>query len=189
MLKNNNPGNIRLIKQSGGGYGAAFVGEVRPGDIAPGSNYGFRKFDTLVNGFRAMFVLLKHSYIDNGYNTIAKILPRYAPSADANNPNEYINSVEEMTGIDRNQVLSSYNDLLPIVKAMAKIETGAKVNAGDAAQALASIYNPLLITTTAASDTTPGAKINYKKLLIPAAAMVGALFLLNGSKIQGAAGK
>lgn len=188
MLKNNNPGNIRLIKQSGGGYGAAFVGEVRPGDIAPGSTYGFRKFDTLVNGFRAMFVLLKRSYLDNGFNTIAKILPRYAPAADANNPNAYINTVEALTGIDRNQVLSSYTDLLPIVKAMAKVETGATINAADASQALASIYNPLLITTTAASDTTPGAKKNYKKILIPAAAMVAALYLLNGNKIQGAPG-
>jgi hypothetical protein len=147
MIKNNNPGNIRLIQRADGSFGSAFAGEIRPGDIAPNETAGFRKFDTLGNGYRAMMSLLYNSYLKNGFNTIAKIIPRYAPSSDNNNPSAYIDYVSNNTGIDRDTVLNGYADLVPVVKAMTHIETGQDADNNSIMYALNSLYNPLLVIT------------------------------------------
>lgn len=175
MVKNNNPGNIRLIKKKDGSFSAPFVGEIRPGDIKPGAAAGFRKFDSLINGFRAMFVLLKAGYINNGYDTIAKILPRYAPSGDNNNPESYINTVEQLSGVDRDTVLNTYGDLLPVVKAMARVETGTNVSGAETA--LNTIYNPELVVVAPNPESSGNStKFNYKKLILPVAA-IAALYI------------
>lgn len=180
MLKNNNPGNIRLIKKSDGSFGTPFVGEIRPGDIKPGAAAGFRKFDSLINGYRAMFVLLKAGYINKGYDTISKILPRYAPSGDSNNPESYINTVEQISGIDRDKVLNTYGDLLPVVKAMARVETGTNVSGAETA--LNTIYNPELVIVSPPETSGNIKKFNYKKLILPAAA-IAALYYGYNKKI------
>lgn len=189
-LNYNNPGNIRLIAHSDGSFGYAFPGEIRPGAIAPGATYGFRKFDTLTNGFRAMLSLLKNSYIDKGFNTIAKILPRYAPASDSNNPDEYINEVEAATGVNRDTILSTYEDLAPVVLEMSKIETGQSLDSNLINNAIASLYDPnKVVLNPAAIANIPGAtiqpapsklKIFYRKYKTPIY-ITGGLLALWGS--------
>ena len=126
-LKNNNPGNIRSFIKNGK-YSTPFVGESLPADIKPGKTAGFRVFVSLAYGYRALFKVLKGGYLDKGNNTIAKIFPIYAPASDNNVPTAYINSVEKMTGINKNTILTSYADLIPIVRAITKVETGTTAN-------------------------------------------------------------
>jgi len=126
-LKNNNPGNIRSYIKNGK-YSTPFVGESLPADIKPGKTAGFRIFVSLPYGYRALFKVLKSGYLDKGNNTIAKIFPIYAPASDNNVPTAYINSVEKMTGINKNTILTSYADLIPIVRAITKVETGTTAN-------------------------------------------------------------
>ena len=126
-LKNNNPGNIRSFIKNGK-YSTPFVGESLPADIKPGKTAGFRVFVSLPYGYRALFKVLKGGYLDKGINTIAKIFPIYAPASDNNVPTAYINSVEKMTGINKNTILTSYADLIPIVRAITKVETGTTAN-------------------------------------------------------------
>jgi len=126
-LKNNNPGNIRSFIKNGK-YSTPFVGESLPADIKPGKTAGFRIFVSLPYGYRALFKVLKGGYLDKGNNTIAKIFPIYAPASDNNVPTAYINSVEKMTGINKNTILTSYADLIPIVRAITKVETGTTAN-------------------------------------------------------------
>jgi len=126
-LKNNNPGNIRSFIKNGK-YSTPFIGETLPPDIKPGKTAGFRVFTSLPYGYRALFKVLKGGYLDKGNNTIAKIFPIYAPASDNNVPTAYINSVEKMTGINKNTILTSYADLIPIVRAITKVETGTTAN-------------------------------------------------------------
>ena len=149
MLKNNNPGNIRSFVINGK-YSKPFVGETLPPDIKPGKTAGFRIFKSLPYGYRALFSLLKYGYLDKGYNTIELIFPRYAPSSDFNNPGSYINTVEQMTGIKRNTILKTFEDLIPVVKAITKVETNTTAND----QAVKEGYN--LIKGFNLPDLSPG---------------------------------
>lgn len=126
-LKNNNPGNIRSFIKNGK-YSTPFIGESLPPDIKPGKTAGFRVFVSLPYGYRALFKVLKSGYLDKENNTIAKIFPIYAPASDNNVPTAYINSVEKITGINKNTILTSYADLIPIVRAITKVETGTTAN-------------------------------------------------------------
>lgn len=112
---NNNPGNI--IKGI-----ATFEGEVPSNDVR------FRKFSTMAYGYRAMFVLL-NSYIGKGFNTIEKIINRYAPSVE-NNTVAYINAVVKSTGINANQPISASetDKLIKLVSAISLHENGLKAD-------------------------------------------------------------
>jgi len=174
MIHGNNPGNIRVIQQREGGWGTPFDGEIRPPAVLPGATSGFRVFNNLISGYRAIFVLLKNAYLNQGFDTIAKIFPRYAPKADNNNPTAYIKSVEQMTGINANQVLNTYKDLKPIVKAITKVETGINANDEDIENAYLSLFNPIENVLNPSiilpSETTQVTKqpffIRNKKILI-----------------------
>jgi hypothetical protein len=116
----NNPGNIRNSPKR-------FSGEIE-------SDKAFKKFKSMKYGFRAMTALL-HSYIDNGYNTVDKILNRYAPSSDGNNPDRYAKSVIKLANVDRNQVLTNSDfkngNMLNIIYAMTRVEQGYSPNIHD----------------------------------------------------------
>jgi hypothetical protein len=110
-LRNKNPGNIRKTP----GF---WKGEVT------GSDPDFKTFKTMAYGYRAIFVLLK-GYFTNGYNTIDKIISRYAPSSE-NATDAYIRTVSERSGIPPDQVLS-FDQALQIkriVKAISYVENG-----------------------------------------------------------------
>lgn len=114
-LNNNNPGNI--VKG-----GAKFEGEIDSSDVR------FRKFQNIDYGYRAMFVLLD-SYISKGFNTIEKIITRYAPSIE-NNTLAYIQSVVKQTGISAKQVIdkTETDKLIKLVSAISYHENGIKAD-------------------------------------------------------------
>ncbi len=108
-LRNNNPGNIR------------------PGDPwlgAIGSNGGFVVFSSIEYGLRALAKDLTNK-IKGGYNTINKIVNRYAPASDNNNPAAYAAKVSEVTGIDENQVLGTdANTIIALMHGHLAVEIG-----------------------------------------------------------------
>ena len=118
----NNPGNIRIT--------SSFL----PGEIRS-SNSSFKEFSTMKHGFRAMSALL-HNYIKNGYNTLNKIINRYAPKGDGNNnPDHYASIVAKNANIKVNQVLSDQDfkngNMMNIIYFMTRVEQGYAPNIKD----------------------------------------------------------
>lgn len=92
--------------------------------LVPGST-GFLKFINPMYGVRAGFINLVNVYLNRGLNTIEKIFPVYAPSGHgSNNPSSYIATVERLTGIPRNKVISSSDDLYKLGRAIVQVEEG-----------------------------------------------------------------
>jgi len=107
-FRNNNPGNIRWNPRIKG-----IVGK---------DDRGFAIFASKYAGLAAMKSLLS-GYIKKGYNTIEKILNRYAPPSDNNNTERYIQFVAQKSKINRSALLTtSQVDLL--IPSMVKMETG-----------------------------------------------------------------
>ncbi len=59
-----------------------------------GCNKGFNKYDTWEEGYKSWYKLIKNHYINNGKNTIERIIPIYAPSSE-NDVGAYIKSVNK----------------------------------------------------------------------------------------------
>jgi len=114
-LRNNNPGNIRKTP-------TMWQGEVT------GTDKSFKTFVSMEYGYRAMFVLLR-SYIDKGYDTIEKIITRYAPPSE-NTTSSYIKHVTERTGISKNKKLkfSDSQSMKDLVAAISKSENGVNAD-------------------------------------------------------------
>lgn len=110
-FKNNNPGNIR--------WNPKFKGVVGK------SANGFAIFSSKYAGLAAMENLLKN-YIKKGFNTLEKILNRYAPSSDNNNTEKYIQFVSKRSGIARNAILKT-DQVANFIPAMVKMETGKEL--------------------------------------------------------------
>jgi hypothetical protein len=110
-LRNNNPLNIRHNTDT-------FQGEIK------GSDKAFKTFITMPYGYRAAFVTLA-TYHSKGYNTIEKIIPRWAPPNE-NNTGNYISNVARWSGVPRNKELTAADgaDYILIVAAMSFIENG-----------------------------------------------------------------
>lgn len=117
-IRNNNPLNIRYNSRNN------WVGQV-------GENKGFCVFSSMAYGFRASYKLIT-SYISKGYNTIEKIVNRWAPPTE-NDTETYIRFISYETIIDRNHVLTDCNihdywTKLIIIRAMAKMESGLDID-------------------------------------------------------------
>lgn len=116
----NNPGNIRNF---GGSY---------PGEVS--TNQAFKQFQSMKHGFCAMAMLL-HTYIQNGHNTVEKIINRYAPASDGNNPVHYASTVSKHANVKLDQVLTEQDfrngNMLNIIYAMTKVEQGYAPNIKD----------------------------------------------------------
>ncbi len=72
------------------------IGNIR---VTPGydSYQGFRKYATWEAGIEDWYKLIKNLYIDGWHlNTLQTIVPKYAPSADHNDPIAYINQVHNL---------------------------------------------------------------------------------------------
>lgn len=113
-LLNDNPGNIR--------YGA-FARRLG----ATGENHGYAVFASRGAGSRAMDALLK-SYVSRGYNTLSKIIHRWAPSADDNDPDAYAKAVSKWAGVGINTPLSAGDTrtLSRVAQAMSRFEGSAR---------------------------------------------------------------
>lgn len=118
-LRNNNPGNIRMNKDH-------FQGEIKPSQ-----DKEFKQFETIIFGYRAMFVTLG-TYLSRGHNTIEKIIYVWAPDNE-NDTQAYINSVVRLSGIPKDRILTaqSGSDYIEIVAAMSRVENGELPNKTD----------------------------------------------------------
>ena len=108
IFRNNNPGNIRWNPRIKGVVGK----DAR----------GFAIFSSKFAGLAAMKSLLT-GYIKKGYNTIEKILNRYAPSSDNNDTEKYIQFVAQKSKINRTDILTP-DQVESLIPAMVKMETG-----------------------------------------------------------------
>lgn len=118
-LRNNNPLNIRISS-------SPYKGKIE------GSDKAFETFESMPYGYRAAFVILG-TYLSNGFNTIEKIVSRWAPPEDNNDTAAYITAVEKQSGVPRDKVLNAYsgNEYIRIVSAMSAVENGVKANMND----------------------------------------------------------
>lgn len=84
----------------------------------------FVQFNSRLFGYRAAFRTLR-TYIQRNYNTLFKIIRRWAPAADGNNVSAYVDYVARTTGIDPDQVLR-FDDkqrMVDLVRSMAQVES------------------------------------------------------------------
>lgn len=112
--RNNNPLNIRKGTSNWAGR------------VLPGADKSFEQFENMGYGFRAGLKTLR-TYISKGYNTIEKMISRWAPESDGNNTASYIEHVAKRAGIAKDRVIGR-NDreaLVSIAYAMAISENGS----------------------------------------------------------------
>lgn len=114
-IRNNNPGNIRISTN-------AWKGKV---PVAQNTDKAFEQFERYVYGIRAMIKNLL-TYYGQGYNTLNKIIYRWAPPADNNDSATYVQFVQSRTGFSPDQVLNLKNPdtMRKLVIAMTEMENG-----------------------------------------------------------------
>lgn len=107
-IRNNNPGNIRP--------GDNWVGMV-------GTNKNFIVFKDIHHGLRALAIDLSNK-IHKGYNTIQKIIERYAPPSENNTPS-YVQAVSLSTGIgSQDKLTANFDTLKKLMRAVVSHENG-----------------------------------------------------------------
>lgn len=113
-LRNNNPGNIRISNTQW------------QGKVTPNTDGSFEQFTSMEYGARAMLKILA-TYI-NTYklDTIPKIINKWSPASDGNNPTAYADSVSNATGISKSTIISTASPakLYMIAQAMTFVENG-----------------------------------------------------------------
>ena len=114
-LRNNNPLNIRHNAD-------VFQGEIK------GNDKSFKTFSSMSYGYRAAFVTLG-TYLSRGWNTIEKIISKWAPSNE-NDTENYIANVVKWSGVPRNKELTAADgaDYILIVSAMSFVENGVNAD-------------------------------------------------------------
>ena len=124
-----------LVGGERGGAAAALQtnpGAIKDGAFArsqpgyTGSSGGFAVFDTPEAGIRAQENLLRSAYIGKGFNTIDKIVNRYAPQGPENSAasvTNYKKYIADRTGIDINAPISAAQ-VPAVAAAMREFETG-----------------------------------------------------------------
>ena len=112
--RNNNPLNIR--------YSWANPWK---GKVLNNTDGLFEQFTNMAYGYRAALYLIR-KYIRNGYNTVEKIISRWAPESDGNYTQSYIDHVCEFAGLTPNtQVgVNDKDTILAMARAMSIIENG-----------------------------------------------------------------
>lgn len=113
-LRNNNPGNIRVSNNP-------WQGKI---PLEKNTDKAFEQFDFYVFGVRAMIILVRNYMEKHGLNTVRKILERYAPPNE-NHTGKYTDTVARWMGITPDTPLTAtQKDLRPLIKALARYETG-----------------------------------------------------------------
>jgi hypothetical protein len=138
----------------GGGGGAPAVGgrgpvakalQTNPGALKDGAfarsqpgytgnSGGFATFSTPQAGIAAQENLLRSAYVGRGFNTIDKIVNRYAPQGPENSAasvNNYKRYISQQTGIDINSPISA-GQIPAVAQAMREFETGNTKGRGTA---------------------------------------------------------
>jgi len=114
-LRNNNPLNIRHNAD-------VFQGEIK------GNDKSFKTFSSMPYGYRAAFVTLG-TYLSRGWNTIEKIISKWAPPIE-NNTESYIANVVKWSGVPKDKILTASDaaDYILIVAAMSFVENGVNAD-------------------------------------------------------------
>ena len=117
-VRNCNPGNIRMPPKALEEKDK-FIGELRPS-----KDKSFRTFVNMAYGYRAMHYLLRRYKNSYQLNTLEQMINRYAPPADNNATEVYIDFVAKRAGVARDQVVdgSKVTVMCRIVEAMATME-------------------------------------------------------------------
>ncbi len=110
-IRNNNPLNIRHNTD-------VFKGEIK------GKDKSFKTFSSMPYGYRAAFVTLA-SYLARDFNTVEKIISRWAPQNE-NNTKAYIAAVVKFSSVPKDKILTASDgiDYILIVSAMSFVENG-----------------------------------------------------------------
>ena len=117
--RNNNPLNIRI---SGNNW---------KGEIKPSQDGSFCQVTTMAYGFRAAMVCIRTYIKKYGCNTLEKIINRWAPWGDGNNPVRYAQRVMNRfpeTFPDKETVIDYRNkeQMTKLVYGMAIVENGSE---------------------------------------------------------------
>ena len=109
---NNNPGNLK--------YGPNWLG------VIGRDNRGFAQFSTIDYGVRAVYVDVS-TKVSTGFNTIRKIITRYAPPNE-NDTEAYIKFVVQVTGEPSSTVIDPEHTVFIAIIAVAilQFESGYK---------------------------------------------------------------
>lgn len=118
--RNNNPLNIR--------YNA---NNAWRGKVTPNTDGAFEQFVSMPYGFRAALYLFR-KYIRQGYNTVEKIVGKWAPPSE-NHTGKYIQFVCGKTQMAPDTVLRTFDeqDLKTLAHAMAWYENGSAPHYAD----------------------------------------------------------
>lgn len=92
-IRNNNPFNIKRTYNSW------------KGKLKNGTDKDFEQFRTIDYGLRAGFLLLRNAYIAKGFNTVEKIIPRFAPATE-NNVSRYCDYIVANSPLDYDTKIS-----------------------------------------------------------------------------------
>ncbi len=110
-IRNNNPGNLNYVGQTGATREA-------------GPNGRFAVFQTAEEGLQALAHQLR-LYAQRGINSVRAIISKFAPPSE-NNTQAYINSVSKRLGVDSNASLdlNDPNVVQGLMNAIIKVENG-----------------------------------------------------------------
>ena len=119
-LRNNNPGNIR---QSTVRY---------RGETVPSTDPAFKQFETIIWGYRALFVLLYTYQKKHGLDTLKSMIERYAPPTE-NNTGAYLKAVCKGAGVPDDRPLDTLDGsvMIPVACAMSRVENGTPARRAD----------------------------------------------------------
>ena len=122
-LRNCNPGTIRRSA-------VRYKGECDDADAD-----GFRRFESMAYGYRAMFVLLHTYSVRYGCRSIADMIARYAPPSE-NDTSAYVRRVARAAGIEPHAAVDTRNGALMqrVVCAMSAVENGVPADVGEVRQ-------------------------------------------------------
>mgnify|MGYP000719443881 CR=1 FL=1 len=141
---------------------------------------GFLKFASVSLGARAGYINLVNTYLSRGRNTIAQIIPIYAPKGHgANNPDAYISALSKFTGIGPNEKIKP-NQLFKLGLGIARVELGFHPNESE----MRSGFNLALkrigiIYDTGASDEKKKTFSSKNNLLLPLIGLGFGLYFIN----------
>lgn len=110
-LRNNNPLNLRRTSIEW------------KGEKSEVTDKEFEEFETMEFGLRAGLINMR-TQIRNGYETLEKLIGRWAPPTE-NNTENYVKIVSEKSGYAPTDILDfQKEELFSVVEAMVKIESG-----------------------------------------------------------------
>lgn len=162
-LRNNNVGNIRAVKSN------KWQGKI-PIEKNTDAGKSFEQFVSVAYGIRAMLILIGN-YINGGFNTIEKVINKYAPPVE-NNTKKYIDYVAKKTGVSKDTVISEldYGMQLNLCRAIIEYENGKDASLildSDIDEAIDMYVGSAGATQLKNVNVTGGKKFKFNYIIIP----------------------